>query len=119
MKTFKERIEALRLELIQSIVSLLQSAGLQRLELSKDLKNPTYIVWHEPQEGIFYDTPVFVVSIHKDGISLEVEESENGFMETLYSSRNDLACTHLDWLNGLREDILETLQKQKETKEWQ
>ncbi|MDR2805792.1 MAG: hypothetical protein LBB85_09185 [Dysgonamonadaceae bacterium] len=113
MKAFQERIETLRHELIRSIVNILADNGLQRLELSENLENPTYVVWHEPQEGVFYDTPVFAVSIYKDGVALEVEESENGFMETLYSVRGDLACMHLDWLNGLREDILETIKLQQ------
>lgn len=109
MKTFQERINELRKELIQSIVTILKENGLERLELSENLENPTYVIWNEPQQGIFYDSQVYAVAIHKDGISIDVEDGETEFADTLYSCHGDLGCVHLDWLESIRENILETI----------
>jgi hypothetical protein len=110
---FQERINELRKEIIDSIIALLKSNGRQRLELSELLTCPAFVLWHEPQQDVFYSTTVFAVAIHKNSISLEVEESENEFMETLYSERGDLACMHLDWLLDLRDNITETFELQQ------
>jgi hypothetical protein len=88
-ETFQERIDKLRYELIQSIVKILKENGLTELILSEKLTNPTFVIWHNPQDEVFYDTPVSSVSIYGDGIRLEVEEPEYGYVETLYSVHGD------------------------------
>jgi hypothetical protein len=109
MKSFQERINELRWELIQSIIEILESNGLQRLDLSENLENPTCVIWHNPQEEVFYNSSISSVAVHENEISIDVEDCDTGCKDTLYSEQGDYACLNPDWLIGLRENILETI----------
>jgi len=111
MKTFQERINELRFDLIREIVKILRENGLTSLELSEDLTNPTFVIWHNSQEEIFYNTPVLSVSIAGEhDINAEVKDFDSGCSDTISSV--DGSLSNLEWLIGLQNDILETLKLQ-------
>jgi hypothetical protein len=103
MRTFQERINELRQELIHSIVKILKSNGLQNLDFPGDFEDMVYVVWFD-NDGNAYDSPVKKVSLYEDGISLYVYDEYNNICSTLYPY--DLGCQNLDWLAELRENML-------------
>jgi hypothetical protein len=103
MRTFQERINELRRELIQSIIEILKSNGLQELDFPGDFEDVVYVVWFD-NDGNAYDSPVQKVSLYEDGISLYVYDEYDNICSTLYPY--DLGCQNLDWLAELRENLL-------------
>ncbi len=106
MKTFAERIKDLRKEITASIVRILANNNLQELEIPEEIEEPTYVVYFG-DHGEGYDCPVKKVCIEDGALSLLVEFDEDG-EGVIYAS--DLGCRNLDWLNGIRENILSTLE---------
>lgn len=106
MKDYQNKVNELRTEIVNSIISLLKEHGLTELELSESLDDLCYVVWFDRHENA-YDSPVRKVSLCKEGICLDVEDEDTGFSETLYCY--DLACQNLDWLCKIYENILDTL----------
>ncbi|GAB6013559.1 hypothetical protein [Viscerimonas tarda] len=106
-QTFQERIDELREEIIQSIVNILKSNYLQEIELLDDEQcDVTYVVWFD-NDGNAYDSPVKKVSLDDGSICLDVYDEYYNISSTLYCY--DLGCMHLDWLENIRENILETI----------
>lgn len=104
MKDYQSRVNELRLEIVDSIINLLNEHELKELELDDDLEDLCYVVWFD-NEGNAYDSPVRKVSLDKNGISLDVVDEDTGFAATLYS--HDLGCQNLDWLCKLYENMLD------------
>lgn len=108
MKDYQSRVNELRLEIVDSIINLLNEHELKELKLDDDLDDLCYVVWFD-NEGNAYDSPVRKVSLDKNGISLNVVDEDTGFVVTLYSY--DLGCQNLDWLCKLRENILDMFEQ--------
>lgn len=108
MEDYQNRVNELRLEIVDSIINLLKEHELKELELDDDLEDLCYVVWFD-NEGNAYDSPVRKVSLDKNGISLDVVDEDTGFAATLYS--HDLGCQNLDWLCKLRENMLDMFEQ--------
>lgn len=108
MKDYQQKVNELRKEIVDSIIHLLKEHGLKELELDDDLDDLCYVVWFD-NEGNAYDSPVRKVSFDKNGISLDVEDEDTGFIATLYS--HDLGCQNLDWLCKLYENMLDMFEQ--------
>jgi hypothetical protein len=108
--SFQERINELREEIIQSIVNIMKSNGLQEIKLLDDEQcDITYVVWFD-NDGNAYDSPVKKVSLDDDNsICLDVYDEYENISSTLYAY--DLGCMHLDWLENIRENILYAIHK--------
>jgi hypothetical protein len=112
MESFQDKINALRKELIQSIVTILKNNGLQEIELIADEEDDiTYVIWFD-NDGNVYDSPVKKVSLDHDSICLDVYDEYENISSTLY--QYDLGCMHLDWLEHIRENILKTIHENNE-----
>lgn len=102
-KEFSNRIFDLRNEILQSIKSIFTEHNLRELDVS-EAGDRTYVIWwgndNSSNEGA-------VSAVHYDGteISLEVETDDSPI--TVYES--DYALENPIWLNGVRDNILETL----------
>ena len=107
MQTFEERINELRWDVIQSIIEILRENKLLRLELSAELENPAFVIWHNPQEDVFYSTPVVSVFIEGDDICAEVLDDDSLCRDTI--STADGSLSNIDWLIGIRNDVIETI----------
>lgn len=108
MKDYQQKVNELRKEIVNSIINLLKEHGLEELELDDDLDDLCYVVWFD-NRGNAYDSPVRKVSLDKNGISLDVEDEETGFTDTLFSY--DLGCQNLNWLCRIHENILDMLEQ--------
>lgn len=108
MEDYQNRVNELRLEIVDSIINLLKGHELKELELDDDLEDLCYVVWFD-NEGNAYDSPVRKVSLDKNGISLDVVDEDTGFAATLYS--HDLGCQNLDWLCKLYENMLDMFEQ--------
>lgn len=108
MEDYQNRVNELRLEIVDSIINLLKEHELKELELDDDLEDLCYVVWFD-NEGNAYDSPVRKVSLDKNGISLDVVDEDTGFAATLYS--HDLGCQNLDWLCKLYENMLDMFEQ--------
>lgn len=108
MEDYQNRVNELRLEIVDSIINLLKEHELKELELDDDLDDLCYVVWFD-NEGNAYDSPVRKVSLDKNGISLDVVDEDTGFAATLYS--HDLGCQNLDWLCKLYENMLDMFEQ--------
>lgn len=108
MEDYQNRVNELRLEIVDSIINLLKEHELKELELDHDLEDLCYVVWFD-NEGNAYDSPVRKVSLDKNGISLDVVDEGTGFAATLYS--HDLGCQNLDWLCKLYENMLDMFEQ--------
>jgi hypothetical protein len=112
-QSFWERINGLRQELTQSIVSILKSNGISELEFpddADDTDNAVHVVWFDYRDQ-GYDSRVTKVLLHEEGICLDVYDDCEGVSATLYA--DDLACRNVDWLNGLRDLMLKTIKLQQ------
>lgn len=108
--TFEERINALRKELIDSIVAILKEKKLTKLSLSNHCDHLTYVVWFD-DNSIGYDSRVIEIELDRNGFSIEALDDESGQSQSLCTANFDLGCTNLDWLCCLRESILFTLEE--------
>lgn len=102
-KEYSNRIFDLRNEILQSLKSIFIEHNITELDVS-DAGDRTYVIWWDndnvSNEGA-------VSAIHYDGaeISLDVETDDSPIR--VYES--DFALENPIWLNGIRDNILETL----------
>jgi sulfite reductase alpha subunit-like flavoprotein len=106
MQTNEDKITALRREITAQIVALMKENNLEELEFDEDkLEDPTYVLWAN-NDGDWYESIVKKVSlVSGSGIVLYCDD-ENG---TAIMNLFDLACQHLDWLENIRKNIIQTL----------
>lgn len=74
-----------------------------------ELDDPVRVVWYDKDNYPYED---YVTKVMWDGkeLSLEVEANEFPEHETLYEY--DFAFTNVEWLSGIRDNMLETLRNQ-------
>lgn len=106
MKTYTEKIESLRREIILSIATIFANNNLDELEISEEIDDPAYVVYFD-DNGAGYDCKVHKVYIENGQLSLFVINDDDDIQAMVYSS--ELGCENLDWLNNIRKDILFTL----------
>lgn len=110
--TFTSRIKNLREDIIDNIVSILKENSLSEIELDGMVKEPTFVLWCD-DDGNWYDLPVKTVSLDSEGISIDVEDKFENVAATLYSSDADVAFKEPDWLESIRDNILEAIEAKK------
>lgn len=95
---------------IASITAILHNNGLSELSLgdTDELTEPTNVVWYD-KDGNPYDDRVTGVFWDGEELSLEVEASEFSQRERIYSY--DFAFSNIDWLRGVRDNMLEVFQR--------
>lgn len=96
--------------LIASMEAILRNNNLNELQLgdTDELTEPTNIVWYD-KNGCPYDDRVTGVFIEDGELALEVEASQFSHPERIY--RYDFAFTNPDWLQNIRDNMLEVLQQ--------
>lgn len=110
--TFKARIKKLRNDIIADIASILKENDLSRIELDGMVKEPAFVLWCD-DDGNWYDSQVKAVSLDSPGISIDVEDEVENVSATLYSKYMDVAFKALDWLESIRDNVLEAVQTKK------
>lgn len=110
--TFTPRSTNLREDIITNIVSILKENSLSEIELDGMVKEPVFVLWCD-DDGNWYDSPVKTVSLDSEGISIDVEDKFENVAATLYSSDVDVAFKDPDWLEGIRDNVLEAIQAKK------
>lgn len=97
-------------DVIASITAILIHNGLSELSLgdTDELTEPTNVVWYD-KDGNPYDDRVTGVFWDGEELSLEVEAGEFYQRERIYSY--DFAFSNIDWLRGVRDNMLEVLQR--------
>jgi hypothetical protein len=115
-QTFQERINTLRKELIQSIRKTLIDRNLTEIEILDEADK-------EPEDAVFvvrfdddsngYNSLVLKVSLHEDGICLDVKDEYSGWIYTLYPY--DFGCQNPDWLSAILNKIQKILHIQENT----
>jgi len=116
MKKYATRIDSLRREIIRSIKQLydqsLEAHCYRPLLISELVSEPTFVVWYG-KYGEPYECRVSKIDF-EDGTLMLYAENEN-FKELLsVDSRYDIGARNLDWLNGVYENMLETLKIESE-----
>ena len=116
MKTFTKRIDSLRSEIIRAIKQLydesLETHHYEPFLISELVSEPTFVVWAD-RHGELYDCRVTKVDFD-NGILMLYVENDN-FEESLpIDSRYEIGTRNLDCLNGVYENMLETLKIEAE-----
>ncbi len=111
---FTGRINNLREDIIDNIISILKENELSKILLDGIIEEPTYVLWFGGKS--WYDSPVTVVSLTDKGISIDVEEQFENVSTTLYSNDADLAFKNLSWLESIRDNVLEAIKATKAIK---
>lgn len=96
--------------LIASMEAILRNNNLSGLSLgdTDELTEPTNVVWYD-KDGYPYDDRVTGVLLEDGELALEVEASQFEHPERIY--RYDFAFTNPDWLQNIRDNMLEVLQR--------
>lgn len=102
--SFLTRIEILRREITESILTMLANNGLTRLNIS-EAPNPTCVVWQD-SSGICHEGRVAEVIVTEGRFSVRVE---NGDDIMLYDP--DPALENLTRLADIRENVFSVLQE--------
>lgn len=110
--TFTPHITNLREDIITNIISILKESSLSEIELDGMVKKPTFVLWCDDDEN-WYDSPVKTVSLDSKGISIDVEDEFENVAATLYSSDVGVAFKNPDWLESIRDNVLEAIQAKK------
>lgn len=110
--TFTPHITNLREDIITNIISILKESSLSEIELDGMVKKPTFVLWCDDDEN-WYDSPVKTVSLDSKGISIDVEDEFENVAATLYSSDVSVAFKNPDWLESIRDNVLEAIQAKK------
>lgn len=110
--TFTAHITNLREDIITNIISILKESSLSEIELDGMVKKPTFVLWCDDDEN-WYDSPVKTVSLDSKGISIDVEDEFENVAATLYSSDIGVAFKNPDWLESIRDNVLEAIQAKK------
>lgn len=112
VSTFTPHITNLREDIIVNIISILKESCLSEIELDGMVKKPTFVLWCDDDEN-WYDSPVKTVSLDSKGISIDVEDEFENVAATLYSSDLGVAFKNPDWLESIRDNVLEAIQAKK------
>ena len=110
--TFTPHITNLREDIITNIISILKESSLSEIELDGMVKKPTFVLWCDDDEN-WYDSPVKTVSLDSKGISIDIEDEFENVAATLYSSDVGVAFKNPDWLESIRDNVLEAIQAKK------
>lgn len=110
--TFTPHITNLREDIITNIISILKESSLSEIELDGMVKKPTFVLWCDDDEN-WYDSPVKTVSLDSKGINIDVEDEFENVAATLYSSDVGVAFKNPDWLESIRDNVLEAIQAKK------
>lgn len=95
-------------DLMASITTILTNNNLSELSLGDidELTDPTYVIWYD-NNGSPYDDPVIKVMRDDEGLSFEVDARDFGNTVTV----QDYDVDRLEWWQGIRDNILEVLQR--------
>lgn len=112
MKTFETRIEQLRVDLIEAIIAIMKENNTTQMELSDLVCDPTFVIWFD-KNGYPSEWMVKRVTYASNRITLSGYCEETGEFEECYSSYN-LGARNIDWLDSVRQNMLETLKINRE-----
>lgn len=116
IKSFDDRIVALRKEITEAIIDLLKSNNITVVTLDEDSDHPSYVVWFD-DDGCGHDCVVQTVMLDGDtDFEIEVYSESVGYTLTLSSKDHDFACTNVHWLSDILTSIDYTLTKGNEEK---
>lgn len=108
IRSFGNRADTLRRELIDAITGLLKDNNLKEIQLSRQPDKQPWVVWFD-KRNYGYDSRVTKVLLTDKGIALEVYDEDCCRSETLTSEKADSACTNIDWLCRVLDSIHYTL----------
>lgn len=107
---FYPQLNQMRKKLIDSIVSILKENNLMKIDLDGIIPELIYVVWHD-DDGEWHDSPIVAVSLHEEGIAIDVADTTDNIEETLYNDgTNPVAFNNFYWLDGIRDNILEAIE---------
>ena len=108
IKDFEDRRDALRNEVREAIINLLKDNNLTEIKRSQNPDAVPWVVWFD-NRNYGYDSRVTKVSLEGDGIAVEVYDQDCCCSATMTSDNADLACTNIDWLVRILDNINYTL----------
>lgn len=110
---FEARIEELRTDLIEEIITILKRNNITELELSDLVSYPTFVIWFD-KNGHPSESRVQKVSYKKNTILFLGYNHETNALEESYSN-HDIGAQNIDWLGSVIHNMLETLAINSET----
>lgn len=109
IKSFDDRIVALRKEITGAIIDLLKSNNIAVVTLDEDTDHLSYVVWFD-DDDCGHDCVVQTVMLDGDNdFEIEAFSESVGYTLTLSSKDHDIACTNVHWLSDILSSMNYTL----------
>ncbi|CDN31897.1 hypothetical protein BN938_1817 [Mucinivorans hirudinis] len=113
IKSFDDRIVALRKEITEAIIDLLKSNKITVVTLAEEPDHLSYVVWFD-DDGCGHDCVVQTVMLDGDSdFEIEAYSESVGYTLTLSSKDHDFSCTNVHWLSDILTSMNYTLTKEK------
>lgn len=108
MKTFQEKIDRLRNELLESIKTIMRNNDLTELDID-DVYNSTNVIWWSAPDHID-QSRIIAVQLTSNKLSVVVDTGKFGEGPELILDETSFALQHLSWLEELRSTIILALE---------